>query len=572
MRKIITIFIIFISAFSFAQSQDYISVDEIKEGMTGYGYTIVQGTNISKFDVTVISVMRKSRGSKDAILIRLEGDYFKHTGVAAGMSGSPIYIEDRLAGALAFGWSFSKDPIVGVTPIADMYPLYNITDAESMNTSGGFQSTAGGQNYNSIPLPLIFSGFSELSMKWYNDSYLKLGFYPMSGGGSANITNGAAEFFDGDGAAIVLVDGDISIAAVGTTTTASKDKFLLFGHGMFGKGLLKAPVAKAYINSIIPSTMISFKIGTPTYYVGYTTYDSMFGVAGVYGDIPKDMMIPVSLSLENTVATGLNKTINFRVINDSEYFSQMLSQAIISSLGSYAGNESGTFTISYEIETDYYDKPISMETRVVSFKSVESYRTLISEILSPIDFMLFNRFKPVGVKNIKIKLSHDKLNFAFIEDISLVGNIAYAGEKAYVKVGITEYGKEKTYKIVSLDIPENTPSGIYILFVGNEYVYESVERMLMPSKYKIRNLDDVMKMYENKSSESSIKTWLYSSADALNFDGTVFTRLPSSHYGLMKKSATSELYPAFTDISKTVKTEYPVLGSQTLVIQIEGDS
>ncbi len=150
--KLILTCLIFIFSHLSLFSQEIIPISEIKEGMEGIGYTVVKGTNIQEFNVEVVSVLRKTWHGSDAILIRLSGLDLEHSGTVAGMSGSPIYFDGKLAGALAFGWSFAKDPIAGVTPIEEMYKLYDDTNTQLIINGTGSQ--------NSIKTPLFFSGFA----------------------------------------------------------------------------------------------------------------------------------------------------------------------------------------------------------------------------------------------------------------------------------------------------------------------------------------------------------------------------------------------------------------------------
>ncbi len=576
----------------FSQSNEIIDVEEIKEGMKGYGYTIVQGTNVTKFDVTVVSVLKKYRSGADAILIRLEGDYFDHTGVASGMSGSPIYIEDKLAGALAFGWSFSKDPIVGVTPIKYMLDLYDVepTDPsnstkvtniisfnnanpknEPQNNNSTKKNVVSSANGSALPIPMLFSGFSDTAFGYYSKFYENMGFLTAGGGSGNNLKYSGEKFVNGDGVAIVLIDGDLSIAGVGTVTTTDDDKYLVFGHSMYGKGLLKAPVAKAYINSIIPSLAISFKLGSPTSYVGYTTYDNTHGVAGVYGEMPDNLMVPVNLKIENNIASNVGGEMNFRVLNNNEYFSDLLAMAIMSAVTSKGGNESGTFSISYEIYTDYFDKPYAVQSKILSFESLDAYVSLIKNLLAPVEFMLFNPFKPIEIKKINIKLNHDPIDFAIIEDVSLVEEVARAGQRINLRVGVRKYQSDKKdYYLMPLDLPKNLDSGLYTVYIANEYMYAGVEMAYMPSKYQIRELDDLMTIYSKTHDESILKTWIYSSADALLIDGTSFTHLPPSYYGMLRSEATTDKAILLTGIENTLKFNSPILGIKALTIYVKG--
>ena len=343
------------------ENPEVIPMSEIYEGMEGVGYTVIHGTNVEPFKVKVISILKKRWHNSDAILIQCEGLNLEHSGTVAGMSGSPIYFDGKIAGALSFGWNYAKDPIAGVTPIEEMYKLYEDTNAKA--------PLVGFANDNSLRTPLVFSGISSKAFDEYSDSFEKNGFYPMQAGGSVSDTNQAGKFLFGDSVAIVMADGDVSLAGIGTVSHTDDEKFLLFGHSMWSKGRLRAPVSRAYINHIVSSVSSSFKLGAAySNYLGYTVYDGVFGVSGVYGEVPENTMVPVKLEVEDQ--TFLTRDYNFRVLNDPAYFSDILSMALYSAISSTAGSdEEGVFSVSYEIETDYFEEPYKVTDRILAYSS-----------------------------------------------------------------------------------------------------------------------------------------------------------------------------------------------------------
>lgn len=542
-------------------SPEVIPINEIKEGMEGVGYTVVQGTNVQPFKVKVISILRKTWNGSDAILITLEGLNLEHSGTVAGMSGSPIYFDGRIAGALAFGWNYAKDPIAGVTPIEEMYKLYSDTN---------IVPTIAYNSDNSLKTPLLFSGFNNFTFSKYSKQFEKDGFYPMQSGGAISDTNQDKKFLFGDSAAIVLVDGDLSIAAIGTVSHTDNDKFLLFGHSMWAKGGLRAPVSRAYINSVIASTVSSFKLGNAySNYLGYTVYDGTFGVSGVYGKLPESTMIPVSLTIEDR--DFLSETLHFRVLNDSTYFPKLLPMAIMEGITSRAGNEEeGTFSISYEIETDYFDEPYKITDRIVSYSSIEAYKNAIASVLSPINFFIYNTFGRVGIKSIKMSIKRNNIEYAFLNDITLVESQAKAGDTIHLKIGLTEYGKEKTYVTIPVSLPINLSSGNYVLFAGNEYIFNLAEQTFMPSKYTIRSLDDVIRIYGKSYNDKTLKVWLYSSSRGVQIGKNSYPLLPPSRYGILARDATSDKAAVISAIDGENVLPYSILGILNINLYIEG--
>lgn len=537
-----------------------IPMSEITEGMEGVGYTVIHGTNVEPFKVKVISVLRKMWHGSDAILIELEGLNLEHSGTVAGMSGSPIYFDGKIAGALAFGWNYAKDPIAGVTPIEEMYKLYNDTNASKVASI----------SKNSLQTPLMFSGFNGDSFLEYSDKFKEMGFYPMQAGGSISDINQSGKFLFGDSVAIVLVDGDFSIAGVGTVSHTDDEKFLLFGHSMWSKGRLRAPVSRAYINHIVASTASSFKIGAAySNYLGYTVYDGTFGVSGVYGEVPENTMIPVNLQVEDQ--SFLNKDFNFRVLNDPTYFSYLLSMAIYTAVTSSAGSdEDGVFSVSYEIETDYFEEPYKVTDRILSYSSKDAFKTAIEQLIAPVDFFIYNNFNRVGIKSIKLSIKRSNLEYAFLNDITLLEPKAKAGETIHLRVGITPYGKEKTYINIPVKLPVNLTTDVYSIYAANEYIYNYAERLFMPNKYKIRSLDDVMRIYGKSYDDKALKVWFYSSARGVQIGKDSFPMLPISKYGVMANNYTSDKASVINAIEGQFDMPYSILGLMKIDIIIEG--
>ena len=537
-----------------------IPMSEITEGMEGVGYTVIHGTNVEPFKVKVISVLRKMWHGSDAILIELEGLNLEHSGTVAGMSGSPIYFDGKIAGALAFGWNYAKDPIAGVTPIEEMYKLYNDTNASKVASI----------SKNSLQTPLMFSGFNGDSFLEYSDKFKEMGFYPMQSGGSISDINQSGKFLFGDSVAIVLIDGDFSIAGVGTVSHTDDEKFLLFGHSMWSKGRLRAPVSRAYINHIVASTASSFKIGAAySNYLGYTVYDGTFGVSGVYGEVPENTMIPVNLQVEDQ--SFLNKDFNFRVLNDPTYFSYLLSMAIYTAVTSSAGSdEDGVFSVSYEIETDYFEEPYKVTDRILSYSSKDAFKTAIEQLIAPVDFFIYNNFNRVGIKSIKLSIKRSNLEYAFLNDITLLEPKAKAGETIHLRVGITPYGKEKTYINIPVKLPVNLTTDVYSIYTANEYIYNYAERLFMPNKYKIRSLDDVMRIYGKSYDDKALKVWLYSSARGVQIGKDSFPMLPISKFGVMANNYTSDKASVINAIKGQFDMPYSILGLMKIDIIIEG--
>src|SRR5258708_5484444 len=245
-------------AAAFAQSNEILPLDQVRAGMQGYAYTIFAGDRVEKFDLEVIGVMPNFLGPKQSIiLVQLKGPKVEHTGVVAGMSGSPVYINGKLAGALSLKLGiFSKEPIAGVTPIADVLAGGGITGPISGpisgNTSAGNSAPGpvsnglareflqraglqGGAELHSIETPLVFSGFQTSAIQKFSSQLDGMGFVAAQGG-TTPARPDDAELVPGDMAGMVLVQGDVSINSACTVTAIRGDRVFLCGHPFLNLG------------------------------------------------------------------------------------------------------------------------------------------------------------------------------------------------------------------------------------------------------------------------------------------------------------------------------------------------
>ena len=268
----------------------FMPVSEVKPGMKGYGLTVFRGTQPERFDVEVIDVLHKFRADQDLILIRTKHPLLEHAKAVAGMSGSPIYLQGKLVGAYAYGWTFGKDPIVGVTPIQNMLAELkrpepkpvgerkkspkSSTKKESATekTDDPFASlrhkarpykVKPPEKAGIVPLatPLLVGGLSPRALHRLRAELEDFGVVPFAAGGSAQENRGRwkdLRYVPGGALGVQLIGGDLSATAIGTITHVHKGKVLAFGHPMMNLGELSLPAAHAKVLHILASENRSF--------------------------------------------------------------------------------------------------------------------------------------------------------------------------------------------------------------------------------------------------------------------------------------------------------------------------
>ena len=328
-------------------SQPTIPVDQIHPGMRGYALTVFEGVKPESMDVEVLGVLHNTNGPKgDVILVRLHGTKVEYTGVVAGMSGSPVYLNGKLAGALAFRiGEFSKEPIAGVTPIADMLEINALDKSpaeEAAATKPGLSNVAGKtaapgdtgsfpdsaqagstqagsnqaiQNFSNylkpIDAPLIFNGFSEDTVQRFAAQFASAGVVPVMGAGSVSEEKQPEPLEAGSAVSAILVRGDMDIAATCTVTYIDPQRLLACGHPLLQFGSVDLPMNKAQVLATLPSPLNAFKIVNTTEQAGVFVQDRHTGILGVF-DKQADM-IPVTLSIHGGSGT---KVFHYEVLNN----------------------------------------------------------------------------------------------------------------------------------------------------------------------------------------------------------------------------------------------------------------
>jgi len=352
-----------------------IPLDQIKPGMAGVAYTIFAGDQIEKFDLEVIGILPNLIGPKQSIiLIQLKGPKVEHTGVVAGMSGSPVYIDGRLAGALSLKFGiFTKEPIAGVTPIEDILSMpagdappagttvagamapanpgnwpegwteasaaYPLAESQRYPMPGQWAGAAGissGAFLRPIGSPLVFSGFTPAALRQFAGGWEAYGMVATPGG-TAPPQQSDAQIAAGDMISMVLVQGDLSMSAACTVTAITDDRVYACGHPLFGLGGIRIPMARGRVVTTLSSDMESTKIVNAGGVIGTLTQDRLTSVMGRMGAPPP--MIPVTLSV---VTPGGEKQIRVEMISDRKLTPLLAGMVFFNSLTQNTSYGEGT--------------------------------------------------------------------------------------------------------------------------------------------------------------------------------------------------------------------------------------
>lgn len=431
---------------------DFMKVSDVQRGMHGIAKTVEQGDDITTFDVKVLGIMKDRGPSGDLILAEFSGPVIERSGgIAHGMSGSPVYIDGKLVGAVAYGWGFTRSKIGMITPIEQMVNLWDIS--YSKDKPNPWSNTS---DFMPLGTPFMASGFEPAALDYLKE---KLPQYKFDAYDTASGSNDeqAKPLKDGSSVAATIVDGDLKLGAIGTVTYADDDKIVAFGHPYLKEGKADYFMHNAYILAIVNSQESSFKLGSIGANVGTITEDRGAGIAGVVGKEPK--FIPMNISITDT-DMGKRKDAYVKLVRDNTLTPSLASTSVYSFLTKTMDRKGGgTSTIKYKIKTA--DKNLKDFERSDMFYSGNSIALKsIDELYDVMDRLMNNSFVDYDVDGIEVDVDVAKARkTAQILDATANPIIVSPGDTIHVSVNLHPYDGEDITKELVFKVPENQSIG-----------------------------------------------------------------------------------------------------------------
>jgi len=455
------------------QSTELLPLSQVRPGMQGYAYTIFEGDQVEKFDLEVIGVLENFLGPKQAIiLVQLKGPKVEHTGVVAGMSGSPVYLDGKLAGALSLKLGiFTKEAIAGVTPIADMLnppSQGSSAQADVQQFSLPAESTVRtglpfGSSLEPIETPLVFSGFQPAAIQQFSNQLQAYGFVAAQGGTAAARPEDA-HLVPGDMAGMVLVQGDASINSACTVTAVEADRVYLCGHPLMNLGNVSIPMARSRVVTTLSSNLASTKIVNVGGAIGTITGDHLTAVTGKLGAPPA--MIPLDLTLlvpgdDSSRGAVREKKLHFELINHPKFTPLLVAITTFSGLtqNSLYG-EGTTLHLSGEIRLQGHT-PVKIENTFAPGDTLSPDGLPIAMTIQNVFTRLFvNTFEPAKVDHIILRVESipGRKSFA-IESAWLEKGEAAPGETLRVRVLLRPYRGPSRVEETTVRVPEQVARG-----------------------------------------------------------------------------------------------------------------
>lgn len=482
----------------------FFPLEEIKPGMKGVALTVFAGSEAEEFGVEILGVLPGFPAPRQsAIIARLSGKNAERTGVFGGMSGSPVYIDGRLIGAIAFSFPFSKEPIAGITPIKQMIDIFEKAQSERGTSrpqearpvsftqlastefkpnfprpavtggrliapvaSGSSLAPLMGMEMTPIATPVVFGGITRESLALFAPQLEANGLLPVSGvGGAAAITPLAPvnekTLAPGTSVSVQLVRGDYSIAASGTVTFRDGERIYAFGHPFLSLGASQMPMTEASVVTVIPNANNSFKLAVPGNMVGSITQDRSTGVYGKLGQTPK--MIPVKINLHTS--RDQTEVYTYEVVNDSFLTPLLLNMTIVNTITS-SERALGDSTISIRGNINVAgQQTIAVDQR---FSASNAPALAAGSVALPVSALLSSGFENVQIGGITLDItSTDVKQAATLDRIALDRTETGRGETVEIQAYVRSASGKQFVQRIPVKIPNDVPQGQLLVFVGD---------------------------------------------------------------------------------------------------------
>jgi len=566
-------------------------VSEIKPGMKGYGLTVFEGTKPDRFDVEVIGVLKNFRPRQEVILIKTHHPRLEVAKVVAGMSGSPIFIDGKMIGAYAYGWTFGSEPVAGVTPIRTMldemalplpdtingWPLKLVPGqrvaAKPAGTGvegrGRFRGELGRYDvrehaaevartaYESSPTPvrpvatpLLVGGLTPSAIRLASELLSPLGLEPLQagGGGGAPEPDAPQKFEDGGAIGVELIRGDMSATGLGTVTRVEGDKLVAFGHPMMEAGNTALPTAIGRVLWVLASEQRSFKIGMPVRSMGALVNDRVASI--VVSQSAKAPVIPVKMAIKGVPGVPLSSW-NFEVAHERFLTPSFLSVALGSGLQTVANEQQDvSWTATSKLKIKDYGEITLRDFGVAIGGTPDAGEFARSNLVRAVGAILNNPWQPARVESVQMDVElHYARELYRLRGAELLASEIDAGEPAKIRLTMVPFSGPILQKVVSVPLPAHLAGRTLTLEISPGYAEEKDKASPDTLRELIHNFEDPI-----QPPKSVVVS--YASPEAtVTHKGRIATDLPMGALDALRPSTSSIAPDAYTT---TVRQSFPL--------------
>ncbi len=576
---------------------DIMPLSQVKPGMKGYGLTVFEGTTPSRFDVEVIDVLHNFRPGTDMILIKTAHPRLEAAKVVAGMSGSPIYIDGKMIGAYAFGWTFGAEPVAGVTPIESMleeldrplpatihgWPL--LGDGPSA-ARGGHGRSAAAVPYDvaehsaklaaaralptAAPLtpvstPLLFGGVEGSALELAKRLYAPLGLEPLqAGGGGGGVEADAPKrYVDGGAIGVSLIDGDMSATGLGTVTRVEGDRLVAFGHPMMQSGATSMPTSVGRIIWFLASSQRSFKLGMPVRPLGAMINDRSNSI--VVDQNAKAPTVDFALHIAGLpVATKADW--HFAVAQEKFMTPSLLAVALGSALQTVASERQDvTWTARSQVVVRGYGT-VTLEDYGLSVGGTPDASELqTTNLVRGVGAFLNNPWEEVRIESVKTELQmHFSRDVLRLRGLEVLTPEVDAGQSARLRLHLVPFAGPETTRVVEVPIPAQLAGETVSLQVKPGY---NEERDAAPPE----NLAELIQIAADPTyPPQSIVVSFRNGDPAVVHHRWVSHSLPAGALDLLESSSSSAAPMVFRDEVRVVdRTPFFIIGEDVARVRVK---
>ncbi len=564
------------------------SFDEVRAGMIGEGRTVFRGTEIETFKVEILGKLPNIGPDQDLILALCTGGPLEHTGVMAGMSGSPVMVDGKLIGAIAYSWGFAKDAIAGITPIEEMLAipqreadrrraaavplaldaLERLYAPELLDTFFASQSERLMLRAGTLlptAVPLAVSGIRAEALSRGMPGLTAAGFLPMQTGGAGIDAAPSPPLEPGSAVGLKLVRGDIEMTATGTVTWTEDDEVLAFGHPLFGLGATDLPLTGAMVQALLPSLEQSAKVATPLAEVGALRQDRASGIYGRVGVSPR--MIPVRLQLSGSDS---ERTFSFDVAEDP----QLAPLLLYVSLRGVLDRRERTFgSASIRLREGSVIKMASGDDvaldNLFSGPKATTVGTAISAYI--LHLLMNNAWEQPQIAGVNLILDFDERpQTARIRRASLSRYRAHPGETVRVTVVLQPYRGPQRVLTRDVVIPPETPPGV--LTVGVTGARAAMRSESQGERLVPQDLDQLIRLINRLRRNDQIYIMATRDDWGAVLEGSRLPSLPPSVARVLSRPRTRgnlTLVARRAILEETIDTDYLIEGATKLRLEVE---
>ena len=604
LRKLLPTFLaalLLLTGLSAATADDTSAIfplSQVQPGMKGVAYTIFAGDEIEKVDLVVLGVLHNALGPKqDIILVQLLGEKAEHTGVVAGMSGSPVYFDGKLAGALSLKLgTFTKEAIGGVTPIENMLDVQNapepaanatpqssaasIQPANIENTFSAArvplpenfarQTSAGaGQFLVPIETPLITTGLYPETIALFSKQLSAWGMSMMAGGTAAPSPEDA-QLKPGDMVGVELIRGDLSISPGCTVTTVDHGKILACGHPIFSFGNVSMPLSRAHVVTTLASSMASTKIISTGGTIGTLTQDRVTAIGGRLGDGPP--MIPVDVTL---VTGAEQKQFHFEIIESPQLTPLLVALATYNGIiGNTAYGEGSTLQLDGEIAIKGHTTATLKDLFPPTDNPVPGGFFVATDVQSTFGQIYSNPYEIPHITAIHLRVTAlPERRAATIDDAWVEANEVRPGQTVNVKVQLRPYRGAAFVQEFPITIPMQAARGTLQLVVSDaETVNRTVQSLAASSQGQLPGLEELLKLMNRAHQNDRLYATLLQPTPTLMVEDKVMPNAPASAINVLDQRQSpggARLLYQSTAGEWSVEMHQVISGERTLTITVK---